>query len=1219
MARMVDETRRGSEQARGRWLVGLAALWLLHGCAGGPTVADDASVLPRWRAALGGGATVRAQRLDAALMLPDLPADAAVLVVDPNWRLPEGPARAAHLAKLRSYVQRGGRLVLFGHAARLASQLGFEDERPENLVYRWGFDRRAVRGEADLSLHFVSGRVPSLYEGLTGAPTEHSIPITGGAPCNVALCAWRDGAPAQGEVLARLGEMLDGAPAPLGPPVLLRWRHGQGAVLACGLLPDLDHDDGAVRENARGFVARCAAWAGADRGDVVLLELPDRSPALAAAPVDGPPIVPLLSHWGWQASRYDGADEDAARPLQEVVDDVLATSFRHGADVLELTLADVEHGGALAWSAADPIVPPESWRGPKGPAAWPARAYRELAVEAHARGMLLLGGLDALPVGDHAAERMVALRMHARELAEARGLGVGAFDGFGLRQWVDDRRGYGVAMVQDYQPAAALYCAGERAPQVGGGLRALDADDGGVSWLGFSGVAKGWRDGFAGDLFPVGVLDARARPDRFPGAGVRGGGSYGDWLAEQLNDFTRDRLRLGGVALWRRHDPRTLGPRTVDYVHGLSMEPLRAALATPLSATGSDGLRAAAAALLDQPAPGFGASVDAPASTHVLQNNWLRLLGSGGGLQFDPSGAADFGEGAMPLSPGFLHTRLFGGRPKGTELAKDRVELLAGLRRGPGGYSARARVLAGALATRQVPASISCDAAPRWPREVAFEWRAKEGRHELHLGLRAASASSVVAVWLDDVMLQALPVRADVGAVSCTVPVNVARGGLRELRLEVVEGHEVQLERAVISRSGDMGQEARVSIPAGSFAQLLEDSSSSHHAERVTLSMLADVPGFVLRTECLRAERNLQCVRRLDLPTYDRLSAAVPGDDPSRRRGAFVLSSSTLGVPDLCVVPLHLPRYDHFRVEPGAVSWRSALAPGLRAHVGFLFARQGEGHRLMSDLPRMLAAIDQPLYVELGPDGQASLTSDVAVPHARLVHLAVDAQQPVMVCERGFWTWRAVQPAPDGGALLRVHQEPGDVVRIVAGPQVFARTRPGTGALRCVALQQPEASAVTAVVLQPSRLRAPSVVLAADFDEVRVNGRAWSWFDGRTVYLPDEPGTYRVEARRFGALAQPHVRATAAPLQRCAFDPASKQLVLVTEPNASRPAGLPWTAVLHGPVPTSIQNGEVVDIAELSLPDLEAERAAQEGGVLIRFLPGVTRVNYESWNAAPGR
>ena len=1200
-------------------MVGFAALWLLHGCAGGPTVADDDSVLPRWRATLGGSGNVRAQHLDEGLVLPDMSTDTAVVVVDPNWRIPEGPARAAHLAKLRSFVGRGGRLVLFGHAARLASQLGIEEERPENVVYRWGFDRRALRGHADLSLHFVSGRLPALYEGLAGAPTEHSIPVTGGAPCSVALCAWRDGAPVQGEVLARLGEMLDGAPAPLGPPVLLRWRHGAGAVLACGLLPALDHDDPRVRSNARGFVARCAKWAGADTRDVVLLGVRDRAPALAATPADGPPIVPLLSHWGWQASRYDGADDAAARPVEEVVDEVLAESFRHGADVLELTLADPEHGGGIAWSPKDPIARPDSWRGPKGDAAWPQRAYRDLAVEAHARGMLLLGGLDSLPVGDRAAERMVALRMHARELADTRGLGAGAFDGFGLRQWVEDRRGYGVAMVQDYQPAATLYCAGERAPTLGGGLRALDADDGGVRGLGLSGVAKGWRDGFSGDLFPVGVLDARARADRFPGRGVRGGGSYGDWLAEQLNEFTRDRRRLGGVALWRRHDPRTLGPRTVDYVHGLSMEPLRAAVATPLTSTGSDGLRAAAAALLEEEAPGFGASVEAPAATHVLQNNWLRLLGSGGALQFDPSGSADFGAGAMALSPSFLRTRLFGGRPKGTELAKDRVELLKGTRRGPGGYGASARVLAGELATRLVPSSIGFDAAPRWPAELAFEWRANEGHYELDLGLRAPRAGSVVAVWLDDVLLQALPVHSSERAVSFVVAVDVARGGLRELRLEVVEGDEVQLERATLSRSGDLGREAHVSVPAGSFAQLLEQTSSSHHAERVTLSTLADLPGFVLRTECLRAERNLQCVRKLELPAYDRLSAAVSGDDPDRRRRAFVLSSSTLGVPDLCVVPLHLPRYDQFRVEPGVVSWRSALAPGLRAHVGFLLARQGEGHRLLADLPAMLAAVDQPISIDLGPDGRASLTSDVDAPYARLVHLATDAAQPVLVCERGYWTWRAVQPSPDGGVLLRVHQEPDDVVQIVAGPQVFARTRPGTGALRCVALQQPEARSVTAVVLQPSRLRAPSVVLAADFDEVRVNGRAWSWFDGRTVFLPDDPGTYRIETRRFGALAQPHVRSTAAPLQRCAFDPAQKQLVLVTEPGARRPAGLPWTAVLDGPAPSSIENGELVDVAELDLPDAEAKRAAQQGGVLIRFLPGVTTLRYDSWNATPGR
>ena len=76
---------------------------------------------------------------------------------------------------------------------------------------------------------------------------------------------------------------------------------------------------------------------------------------------------------------------------------------------------------------------------------------------------------------------------------------------------------------------------------------------------------------------------------------------------------------------------------------------------------------------------------------------------------------------------------------------------------------------------------------------------------------------------------------------------------------------------------------------------------------------------------------------------------------------------------------------------------------------------------------------------------------------------------------------------------------------------------------------------------------------------------------------------------------------------------------LVTEPGARRPAGLPWTAVLDGPAPSSIENGELVDVAELDLPDAEAKRAAQQGGVLIRFLPGVTTLRYDSWNATPGR
>lgn len=1222
---MVDEARRRSEPARSCWSARVAArAWvaLLAGCAVTPSIGDDPDVLPLWRAELGAIGRVYGDALEHAGNLDALRPDATVIIVDPNERAPGASLRAPQRRALQQFVERGGRLLLFGHAAKLVNELGVESERPESRTYRWGFDERAVQGAAELSLHFVSGREPGLYEGLQGSLTEHSIPIVAAAPCSVPLCAWQQGAPTAGEVLARLGEVRDGEPAPLGPPVLVRWRRGGGSVLACGLLPQVGHRDERIRDNARGFVRRCAAWAAAGARELVLLRAPERSspplPSVATvAGRRGPPIVSLLAHWGWQASIFDGDQPESARAVEELVSDVLAPSYRQGADVFELGLTDAARGSALAWRARDPIAPPTSWREGPGARAWATADFRELAVEAHERGLLLLGGFDPLPVGDRWEERLVALRMHARVLAGARRLGAASFDGFGLRQWWQDPGGYGVAGVQDYHPAATLYCAGEQAPTVGGALRAMHADDGALRGVEMAGLAGGWRDGFPGDLFPVGVLDARARPDRFGGLGVRGGGSHPDWLVAQLHDFTRARRLGGGTALWRRHDPRTLGPRTQAYVQGLSMEPLRAAVAMPLAATGRDGLRAAAAALFEEPPPGYGATVDAPAAAHVLQNNWLRLLGSGGPMVFDPRGLADFGPGSVTLSPGLLRTRLRGGRPDGSESETARVDFLARGRDGEGRYGRVERVLASSPASQRVPRALAYDAAPAWPAAVDFEWQARAGYHELSLSLRAVRGDSVVAVWLDDVLLRAEACRDGGPARRLVVPVHVAAAGLRVLRVEVAEGDTVGLDEAVVERVGDVGVEAQVTVPAGSFAQLVEHSSSSQHEERTALSMMADAPGFVVHTQCLRAARGLHRERRLSLPGYDEVLG--PTAERSRVRGALVLTSSLSGVPDLCVVPLQLSRYERLEFAPGELVWRGAAAAGHTSRVGFLLCPQGEGARLLPDLHRILESVDRPLRVELGPDGRASLTSDLPVPCSRLLHLDTDAAQPLLVRERGYWTWRAVQPAAGGGVWARVHQEPGDVVEVVGGPQVAARTRPGTGALRCVALTDSEPAAATAHVLQRSRLRAPSVELAADFDEVTVNGAPWSWFDGRTVFLPDEVGRYRIETRRFAAAAAPHVRLTGAPLRECRFDPVTKELTIVTASDGGRPAGLPWTAVVAGPPPSEVRNGEVVDAAQLHLPDAAAEAAAQRAGVLVRFRPGTTVVKFEGWSAAPGR
>ena len=149
-------------------------------------------------------------------------------------------------------------------------------------------------------------------------------------------------------------------------------------------------------------------------------------------------------------------------------------------------------------------------------------------------------------------------------------------------------------------------------------------------------------------------------------------------------------------------------------------------------------------------------------------------------------------------------------------------------------------------------------------------------------------------------------------------------------------------------------------------------------------------------------------------------------------------------------------------------------------------------------------------------------------------------------------------------------------------------------------------------VLQPSRLTPPAVVMASDFDEVTCNGQPWSWFSGRTVFLPDVVGDYEIETTAHAGTEVPHVINTRAPLQRCEYDAGSRELIIVCSGNASLPAGTPYTAVLGGPAPSRITNGEIVDEATLPHSDPAARGKAEAGGVLIRFRPGLTRVHYDT-------
>lgn len=1121
-----------------------------------------------------------------------------IVLVDDDWPVPETSWPAEQRQALAQFVQDGGRLVLFGHAAGLAAELGIEPEPPERTVFRWGFDARATAGCAQLGVQVVSGRCAELFEGLPpGAAGEDVFFLAGDAPCTAPLCTWSVGLPKRGEVLARLAVQRDGRIDAPGAPVVVHWTAGKGAVLACGLLPRLEHPDEAVRAPASAFVRHCAEWA-AGRGPLLVLAAAARSTPAVGAKL--PRMAPLVPHWGWQLPRQvDGLERSADDLLAEA----LQPSWVAGADLCEIGLAGADGAVPLDWRSGDPLRPAPSFEGKLDAGPWQGASFRSLAAEAHGRGMLAFGSLDPLPVGDRAVERLVTLRFLARELACVRRFGQGALDGFGVREWLPDAAGYSATMLQDFQPAALLYRQGELAPPVAGALRALDGRDGAVDGLPFAGLSASWRAGFPAREFPLGILDARARP------GETGCGSSADWIVTQANDFVRARVGLGAAMWWRRHDAAAFDRDTVDYVHGVSLEPLRAAVAMPLAATGSDGLRAAGAALLPGVPAGFGAHVDAPAGVHVLQNNWFRLLGSGGALDYDPTGMADFGPGALRLSPAFLRTRLFGGRPDGNAVRSERTDLLAAGPRGEGGYGDVARVTCLPDAVAAVPAVLERGTAPKWPASVLFDWVADVGYHELEVTPRTVSGRGVLTVSLDGVLLRAVPFGETRGE-AVTVPLHVARGGPRNLELAVLDTGAVALDRLVVRRVGDVGVEAQVLAPAGSLASLLECSQSSYHAERIEFRTVADLPGFVMTVRCDRAVRNLQAERSFAWPAHRELAAMSAGDEPATLRQPFVLRSADRRQPDLVVAPLLRSRYEFLQWRAGELTWRSAPESGAQSRLGVLCCAHGEGGRWLPYASTVLGAVVDPLSLLPGRGGEATVASELPLPWTRVLRLAGDAATPFLVREQGLWYCRGSQPATDGGRWLRILHTPGDVVAVVGGPAVLARTRPGPGSLHLLALRDPEPASVTACVLQPSALVTPCVTMARDFASVELDGASWAHFDGRTVFLPNRAGSYRIVTKERGGAASPHVRATRAPLTACSYHPAQRELVLATPGAAGRPAELPWTAVLGGPVPTSIDGGEIVDDRTLRYPDAAAAAAARDGGVLIRFRNGTCRVRY---------
>ena len=1149
--------------------------------------------------------------------------DVQVLLSD--RRDPQKLLRDGVGAAWREHVQKGGCLLLVGFTTRLAHDLGIEPEPPDRIgTYRWGVSDATALGTYEFGFRATAAVATPLCEGLHAAAGRGDVfHFGGGEVVAVPTCQWERTTPKAGTVLGRLARVRDGVAADLDAIVVVQWQDGAGKVLAIGAQPEPWRQE-RVGHNARRLLANAVRELAAPRRAprVALLVdhaavAPEREmalPPLAQRALPGAASVPL---WGWQVALND---QRAARsPVADtlIVDQMLRPAWRAGAGWTEVRFADQELGYPFAWLPGDRLQRPLAWFGGEHWPEWSARRAQGLAKAAHAHGLLAL--LDWHPAPARAAGRAEALtvgRFLARELLDLRALGGSAFDGYALRESMPDRDGLLLEVVRAHQPAAIALATALSSEPWPGYADVVHCDYGRPQGLEGAGISAAWRDAFAPPQYLTGVLDARrGKPSAalWGAARAHGGGAYPDWLAIQAQDFARARLGMGAALLWHAHNPATLGTGTEEVVHGLSLDPLKAALAGRLLASGRNGFRDLQRASVERVQSGFGSECPLPHETPFLQNNHLRLYGSGGPLWFDPTGRAVFRredprthELAAPL----FTTRVRGARPSSDVLQQGALDFVHGNARGPGAYAATVVIEGDARGGAVFPAQLAREAVPRWPAKVEVGFQAGVGEYELELVLRGVEGSGIVELSREGEVVRLLAFRAGDGGVRHVLPFPLASGPARRFALEVVAGGAVAIDLCRLVRRADMGAETRVALAAGWRAELGERTASSFLCESKRLIAVADLPGFVLGIDYETVARGLLVQRVFGLVGYRRLRDTSAGEGKGQLTRPFVLQSEDPALPDLAVVPLQMPRYHHFALD---AEDRLVLTGYPRAHekvrVGFLFLRD-HGLETLPHLARAFGDVEQPAQLELDASGRAEIHSELPFPWPRLLKLVNPTATPYLVREAGAWHWRGAQPDARGGEWLLVYQQPGAPVQIHGGPSLLTSTRPGPGSLHALVLREREDQAVTAEVTEiPHLLAAPSVTMALPFDEVLLNGVPWAYWRQQDVQLPRLPGRYAITTRNSGQKPPPHLVATRAAVRSCRWDPVDRVLEILTIA-AGDGVDEVFTAVIAGPEPKSIAGGERVGEAELGYRDATAAAGALSQGIVVRFVPGLLRLAY---------
>ena len=893
------------------------------------------------------------------------------------------------------------------------------------------------------------------------------------------------------------------------------------------------------------------------------------------------PRLPALTHWGWLgAIDYQRGGKRSVNPdyfRKRLVDEPAPW----GANLLEFYAPDMEQGFPFPWAEDDPIPRPPHYWGGAFDALWDEEAVRELTAYARARGFLVHGFHHPSPVRGPAEHFAAYAELTAREFLNPLLHGSErAWDGFGTEWFPADREARITAALWKYSPGAYQHSTAvlpAYTPNFSGTLMCAFGRLGPLNACGFS---EPWRPVYHPPLYLSCQADCRVRRPSQADWGNwsrYGGGSYPDWILRQVNAFCRPRLGLDTALWWLGEPESTLPAEYRDYVYGVSMDPLRCAVACGLWSTGRGGYRETLAQLSADPPPEFASGPPHPFHASLLQNNELRLVRrsdrAGGALWRDPQRLARY----EPNASGFLPAAAL--CPE-QETRKPEVGLqeLAARWDQPDGTAAGEQPLVRRLDPGgALPRRISAEPGSGWPRVLVIHFEARVGTYRLRIGalpedrpgfLEVFDGARPIGFYANGAPPHPGPQEFDFGVVD---------PGPRELRLAVQSGPGQGLEFVELVRVSAEAVRHDYPEKAGVRATLVET-----HA--------AETPGGLRRR-----------VHRYELLADDHvLRLAVEGAEPDPNEAGLFGDGPLLRPSTARREPGGLygrPSGDHdvwvaVRVEdPGEADARFALG---------VFPTRGEAGAFLEDGPRPSAVAVSMAHDEL-PSGRYPLAFVRETDASGL----------------DWWTARGAQRSGDEVLVWTLDRR--DAGRMVRwAPFLEGGYRPGWGCQHALAFGPAEAPGELRVQVARAGpfLFAPRIEFRDPVRRVTLDGGDWRYFEGRTVFLPARLGDYRLELEH-GEPRTPTVARTSLLVEACRWDAERRELHLHTAAppgyGQALPGGQAYTVLVraNGYRLVGADGAEPIAPAEYPLQSESDRRILAEKGRVLRLQPGTAVLRFE--------